>query len=145
MDGTLIALICTAGMMLTIVLGIPFAFLSYRRWLSHKETVAMVEKGLVPMLPETRNGKDALRWGIVIAALGVALCLGLYPLGFVIKGGFPLYFGPWMLIGLIPAFFGMALIVIYLVTHARKAKQAKEQENEVFAGLDDEVKEEDGK
>ena len=36
------------------------------------------------------NGKDTLRWGIVIAAVGLALCVGLYPIGLLPGNTFPL-------------------------------------------------------
>jgi uncharacterized membrane protein len=99
-----------------VVLGVPFLFAAYVRRLKHKETMAMVEKGLLKPSNLEGNGKATLRWGIVVTALGLALCLGLYPLGFWFGGNFPLNFGPWMLMGLLPLFFGLALIVIYLVT-----------------------------
>ena len=57
-------------------------------------------------------------WGIALAALGLALMAGLWPLGFARLGAehpYPLRFGPWMLIGLISLFIGLALLIIYLV------------------------------
>lgn len=125
---TFLSVICGGGLVLVLIAGIAFGYLAYRRRLHHNELMAMVEKGLIEVPPETRNGKDTLRWGIVITAMGAAFCLGLYPLGFVIGGDFPLNFGPWMLIGLVPAFFGLALILIYLFTHDRKAAQEKQAE-----------------
>ncbi|MBN2503377.1 MAG: hypothetical protein JXB38_21555 [Anaerolineales bacterium] len=107
-----------------IFLGVPFGFAAYVRRLRHKEILEMAERGLVKV-PQTRNGKDTLRWGIVITALGIALCLGLYPIGWALNTGFPLEFGPWMLIGLLPTFFGIALIAIYLTT--REKEDAKEE------------------
>ncbi len=69
------------------------------------------------------NGKDTLRWGIAIAAIGMALCLGLYPIGFVAGSSWPLGFGPWMLAGLIPTFFGLALVLIYVLTREDKKSE----------------------
>ena len=105
-----------------VVLGIPFLFAAYARRLKHKETMAMVEKGLLKP-SSLENGKGTLRWGIVVTALGLALCLGLYPLGYWFGGDFPLNFGPWMLMGLLPLFFGLSLIVIYLVTLEKEDKK----------------------
>ncbi len=85
------------------------------RYLNYRENMALAEKGLMP--PEKlRNGKDTLRWGIIITALGLALCIGLLPLGRMVGMNYPLGFGPWMLLGLLPLFFGLALILIHLLT-----------------------------
>jgi hypothetical protein len=91
-----------------------FGFL---RWLRYQETMQLAEKGLVHP-GYGSNGKGTLRWGLAITALGIALSIGLYPIGFLpgISGEFPLNFGPWMLVGLLPMFFGLSLIVIYTLT-----------------------------
>jgi hypothetical protein len=36
---------------------------------------------------------------------------------------FPLNFGPWMIIGLVPTFFGLALIVTYVFTSGSQPKE----------------------
>jgi MFS family permease len=95
-----------------------FGFIALMRYLHYRETVALAEKGLVRG-DQMRggNGKDTLRWGIAITAVGLALCIGLYPLGFIgSRSDFPLGFGPWMLVGLLPMFFGLGLVLIYVVT-----------------------------
>lgn len=103
--------------------GLLFGFIALMRFLSYRETLALAEKGLVR--PDRArgggNGKDTLRWGIAIAGIGMALCVGLYPIGFIGGGSrFPLGFGPWMLAGLIPTFFGLGLILIYVLTREDK-------------------------
>jgi hypothetical protein len=55
-------------------------------------------------------------WGIALAALGLALMIGLWPIGFVTGRSYPLYFGPWMLAGLIPLFIGLGLLITYYLT-----------------------------
>jgi hypothetical protein len=91
------------------------------RWFKHREIMAMVEKGIVPQrydTPPRRNGRALLAWGIVMAALGLALVAGLWPIGFARAGmgsRYPLNFGPWMLMGLIPFAFGLALLIIYFL------------------------------
>jgi hypothetical protein len=91
------------------------------RWFKHREIMAMVEKGIVPQrydTPPRRNGRALLGWGIVMAALGLALVVGLWPIGFARAGmasRYPLNFGPWMLMGLIPFAFGLALLIIYFL------------------------------
>jgi hypothetical protein len=116
---------------LILGLGIPFGFAAFVRQKRHKETLAMIEKGLMEAPKQKSNGKSTLRWGIVISFLGVALSLGLYPLGFVFsqQGTYPLNFGPWMLLGLVPAFFGLSLIVVYYVTQDKTEVENSQEEN----------------
>ena len=92
---------------------IVFGFFAFLRFLKYKETLALAEKGLV--YPERRNGKDSLRWGIVITAVGLALILGLLPVAW--RGMWP-----FLLFGLIPTFFGLALVLIYVLTYEKKPK-----------------------
>lgn len=94
-----------------------FGFILLMRWLGYRETMALAEKGLVRGEARRNGGsKDSLRWGIVITSVGLALCVGLYPIGFVTGSRFLLGMGPWMLAGLLPTFFGLGLILIYVVT-----------------------------
>jgi hypothetical protein len=103
-----------------------FGFIVVMRYLGYRETLALAEKGLVrPDRMRGGNGKDTLRWGIAIAAVGMALCVGLYPIGFLWESRFPLGFGPWMLTGLLPMFFGLGLILIYVLT--REDKKAEKE------------------
>lgn len=116
MVGSVELLVCLGVLVaffLTVVLVLGLRYLSYR------EALALAEKGL--LRPErNRDGKSALRWGILLVALGVALCLGLYPLGAGFSDLYPLGFGPWMLLGLLPLFFGLGLILIYVLTRHKE-------------------------
>lgn len=105
-----------------------FGFILLMRFLAYKETLELAEKGLVK--PQRNgNGKGTLVWGIIIAAVGLALILGLWPLGYGFGGtNFPLGFGPWMLLGLIPTFFGLALILIYVLTREEKKEVSDEKD-----------------
>lgn len=109
------------GLSVAIVFSIPFAFFAFMRYLRYKETITLAERGL--LRPERlRNGRDTLKWGIVITAVGTAFTCGLWPLGFIGNGpDFPLGFGPWMIVGLLPMFFGLALIVIHKVNKSEAA------------------------
>jgi hypothetical protein len=55
---------------------------------------------------------------MVLTALGIALTIGLYPLGLLSNtvSNYPLGLGPWILTGLIPLFLGLSLILIHLLT-----------------------------
>ena len=95
-------------------LAIIFGFLAFMRYMKYKETIALAEKGLAP--PETKSGKALLRWGILITALGFALTVGLYLIGFSSADAYPLHLGPWMLGGFVPLFLGIGLILIHVLT-----------------------------
>jgi len=96
------------------VLIVIFGFLAFMRYINYKETLALAEKGLTR--PEQKERKGLLRWGIVITALGVALSLGLYPIGFASGENYPLHLGPWMLVVFVPLFLGLGLILLNYLT-----------------------------
>jgi hypothetical protein len=96
------------------ILLIIFGFIAFMRYINYKETMGLAEKGL--NRPESKNGKGFLRWGVVIAALGLAFSIGLYPMGFAYGDEFPLHLGPWMLGGFIPLFLGLGLILLHYLT-----------------------------
>jgi hypothetical protein len=112
------------------------------RWFKHREILAMVEKGTLPPqyvgAPRRWRGRILMGWGIALAMLGLALVIGLWPLGFVWMGGenpYPLHFGPWMLIGLIPLFIGLALLIMWFLTRKEDASApevASEEESPVL-------------
>jgi len=103
------------GLCIIPIIAIPFVFFGFLRYLRYRETLALAEKGLLPPT-QSQNGRDTLRWGIVITALGLALTCGLYPIGWAAGGDFLFNFGPWMLVGLIPTAVGLALLIIYRLT-----------------------------
>jgi hypothetical protein len=109
-----------------IVLAMVFAFGLILRFLRYRETLALAERGLIR--PRSGNGHESLRWGLVMTFLGVATMVGVYPLGWVVADGmFPLNFGPWMLLGLVPAAFGLALLTIYALTRHDGARGAESE------------------
>ena len=96
------------------VLLVIFGFLAFLRYLSYRETIVLAEKGLTK--PESTSTNRLLRWGIIIAMLGLALTIGLYFAGFASAAQYPLHLGPWMLGGLIPLFLGLGLILLHYLT-----------------------------
>ena len=95
-------------------LTIIFGFLAFLRYMNYKETIALAEKGLTK--PESKSNKRLLRWGIVVTAIGFALTIGLYTIGFASADNYPLHLGPWMLGGFVPLFLGIGLILIHALT-----------------------------
>jgi hypothetical protein len=104
------------------IIGLLFTLIVIMRYINYRETLALAEKGLVRTQKQS-DGKDTLRWGIAITAVGLALCVGLWPIGFLAGDIYPLGLGPWMLIGIVPTFFGLALILIYLLTYDRQKSE----------------------
>ncbi len=98
------------------ILAIIFGFLAFLRYMNYKETIALAEKGLTRPEKKSGSSKGLLRWGIVVTALGFALSLGLYTIGFDSANNYPLHLGPWMLGGFIPLFLGIGLILVHYLT-----------------------------
>jgi len=97
------------------ILIVIFGFLAFLRFMNYRETLALAEKGLTR--PETKsNNRGFLRWGILITALGFALTLGLYLVGFSSAENYPLHLGPWMLGGFVPLFLGIGLMLVHFLT-----------------------------
>ena len=93
---------------------IIFGFFAFIRYMNYKETIALAEKGL--KRPEQKTRRGFLRWGILITGLGLALSLGLYPIGFSGGEDYPVHFGPWMLGGFVPLFLGLGLVLLHFLT-----------------------------
>src|SRR5438105_15813767 len=89
-----------------IVLAIFLGFIVLLRYIEHKERMALIARGIDPhSLRRPRRSIGLLRAGLITTMVGLALTLGLYPLGFMLPPAFteaPLHFGPWLLPGLIP-------------------------------------------
>ena len=111
-----------------------FLFLSVTlivmRWFRHKETLAMIEKGVMPPrmvkeLTKNRNGKAFLSWGIIVSALGLSMVCLILPL-FAFRGlsrvssseESVLSIGILVLPSLLALFVGVGLIIVYYVTRS---------------------------
>ncbi|MBV8694123.1 MAG: hypothetical protein JO125_03645 [Chloroflexi bacterium] len=100
-----------------MALAIFFAFIVLLRYLHHRERMALITHGMHPnTLGKQRRNVGMLRAGLITAMVGLALTVGLYPLGFMLPptiAATPFHLGPWLLPGLIPLGVGIALIVSY--------------------------------
>lgn len=100
-----------------IALAIFFGFIVLLRYIEHRERMALIARGMDPFsLRRQRRGAGVLRAGLITAMVGLALTIGLYPLGFMLPATIteaPLHFGPWLLPGLIPLGIGSALVIGY--------------------------------
>ena len=102
----------------TIVLG----FAVYSRYLQHKETLALAEKGLLKD-ESVEKGKAIFRWGLIFNALGLILILVMIPFA---------WNNIWVLflLGLLPLAMGVGLLIIFVLMQesplkAKPVKKAK--------------------
>ncbi len=103
-----------------IVLAIFCGFVVLLRYIEHRERMALIARGIDPhALRRQRRGVGVLRAGLIIAMVGLALTIGLYPLGFMLPSSItqaPFHFGPWLVPGLIPLGVGVALVISYYLS-----------------------------
>ena len=115
-----IAEVVVPDAVVALIFFIIFGFATLMRYFRYKETVALAEKGLLRESRQRKN-RNTLRTGVIVTAVGLALSCGLMPIGFLITNSdvssrLPLgFFGPWMVVGLLPVFFGLALIVLHVL------------------------------
>jgi hypothetical protein len=116
-------IIC-AGAILSLL--IFFGFIVLMRYINYKENLVLAEKGYSRPVQEKKRGKGLLIWGILVTATGLALCLGLYPLGLIGNGmAFPFGLGPWMIAGFLPLFIGIGLVLVYILTGNEERKSSE--------------------
>ena len=112
-----------------LVLIVFLSFLTLRRYMEHRERMAMILRGITPpeKQPNTLSRSKlarrtgVLQGGLITAMVGLALTIGLYPIGFLVPPQLtgPDHLGPWMLAGLIPLAVGIALILGHYLTPGR--------------------------
>ena len=117
-----------------IALAIFFGFIVLLRYLYHRERMALISQGFDPnntRKRKQRKNSGILRAGLITGMVGLALTLGLYPVGFFLPTTFssaPFHLGPWLLPGLIPLGVGLALIFSYYLE--QNNQNADEESNE---------------
>ncbi|NLF50185.1 MAG: hypothetical protein GX577_03530 [Leptolinea sp.] len=121
------AIIC-AGAILSLLLF--FGFIVLMRYINFKENLALAEKGFTRPPATKQKRKNILIWGIMVASVGLALCLGLYPLGLSGTGTqYPLGLGPWMIGGFLPLFVGIGLILVYVLSGEEESGRIPQNAN----------------
>ena len=94
-------------------------FIVLLRYIDHRERMALISRGIDPNRPRLkRKGTGVLRAGLIVLMVGLALTVGLYPIGFTLLSSYagPFHVGPWLLPGLIPLGVGCALTISYYLT-----------------------------
>ena len=116
MSSSILAALFAWSLALVTFLG----FIVLLRYIDHRERMALISRGIDPNRPrQKRRGGGVLRAGLIILMVGLALTVGLYPVGFMLPPGYstgPFKAGPWLLPGLIPLGVGCALIISYYLT-----------------------------
>ena len=101
-----------------IVFAAVFGFAAYTRYLQHKETMALAEKGLLPAENPSDRSANILRWGVIFSILGVILALVMVP--FAWNNYWVLF-----LLGFLPLALGLGLTLIYVYTQENPLPQKK--------------------
>jgi hypothetical protein len=114
-----------------VVFAVVFGFAAYTRYLQHKETMALAEKGLLPDENLDKKGLAIQRWGMIFSILGLILIMVMIPFA---------WNNIWILflVGLLPLAFGLGLMVIYVLMQEeikteKPAKETKEPKKEKTA------------
>ena len=117
-----------------IALAIFCGFIVLLRYIEHRERMALISRGIDPnRLRRQRRGVGVLRAGLIIAMVGLALTIGLYPLGFMLPSAItetPLHLGPWLLSGLIPLGVGGALVIGYYLDQGNQPPHPHDSEGD---------------
>lgn len=101
-----------------IVFLVVFGFAAYNRYLQHKETLALAEKGLLPPDNSEDKSKNILRWGMIFSILGAILVLAMVP--FAWNNYWSLF-----LLGLLPLALGLGLALVYVFAQDDPPPQKK--------------------
>lgn len=108
-------------------------FIALLRYIDHRERMALIARGINPHRQRrSRRSVGVLRAGLITGMVGLALTIGLYPLGYMLPPSFtstPLHVGPWLLPGLIPLGVGGALVIsVYLGQDSQPPDDAGKEE-----------------
>lgn len=117
-----------------ILLFILLSFITINRYITYKERVSLAQLGfsideLSRREASQRHGNRGVLWGgVVTAASGLALLLGLATLGT----------GAWLIGGLLPLFVGLGIILIYFLTMGTPPRARTEDSSTVLRQEEDE-------
>jgi hypothetical protein len=125
----------------TLALAIFFGFIVLLRYLQHRERMALISQGINPgTVPKHRRSKGILRAGLITMMVGLALTLGLYPIGFILPSNLastPFHLGPWLLPGLIPFAVGLALTVSYYLEQTTQTQEMDKGRSEKVISINE--------
>ncbi|MEO5673093.1 MAG: DUF6249 domain-containing protein [Chitinophagales bacterium] len=99
------------------------------RYLSNKERMAMIERGMNPGIRRASNTSTSLRWGLIVLGVGIGLLLAFYLDKNVLVHTSPDDGGEFaaLYFGLIGIFGGTGLVISHIIErrYEEKARQTK--------------------
>ncbi len=111
----LLAAICMPIIGLVAILG----FVLLLRYMRLRETSMLLARGeaaeSIVRMRAARPSRVVLFVGIVVAMVGLALSVALYPVGFLVGSPYPYGLGPWMVPGVSTTLIGIALVIWHLL------------------------------
>jgi hypothetical protein len=128
----------TAALAVMMIFGAPMTVWFAVRYMQHRERMEMIKRGMPPPVgpaaqfaraaatyhapsyphDDLESPQRALRKGITVTAIGLALTIGLGSIGFLAYDDGRFHMGPWLLGGLIPLFIGLAQVVVAIISGA---------------------------
>lgn len=125
-----------------LALAIFFGFIVLLRYLQHRERMALISQGINPGTEPKQRSNGMLRAGLITMMVGLALTLGLYPIGFILPPNLastPFHLGPWLLPGLIPFAVGLALTVSYYLEQNSQTQEIDKERSEKVIPLNERI------
>ena len=117
-----------------ILFSVVFGFLGYLRYLRYKETIALAERGLLRPEKVRRRRNPRIMLYIGVMALVVGFCLMLvFLLGALLTETEELI-GLSIVLGCLPALFGLGLTAVYFVSRWDRARFGDDEEEPVPSG-----------
>ena len=111
-----------------LVFAVVFGFAAYTRYLQHKETMVLAEKGLLIEDSPDNKGFSIQRWGMIFSITGLILIMVMIPFA---------WNNIWILflLGLLPLAFGLGLMIIYILMQSdikadKSVKKTKSEKKE---------------
>jgi hypothetical protein len=117
MEGILVPILITLG---------AFAMVFGLRYLSNKENMAMIERGMDPRQQQKPRSRplQTLKWGLILSGIGLGLFIAYYLDNFVLSGNEneAIYFG------LIALFGGLGLVISYVFEKRHEEKEMRQRQ-----------------
>ncbi|HYV95328.1 MAG TPA: DUF6249 domain-containing protein [Chitinophagales bacterium] len=105
-----------------------FAMIFGLRYLSNKERMAMIERGMAPVQPQKRSRPlQTLKWGLIVCGVGLGLLLSFYLTNYVLMTSDEK--APAIYFGLIAIFGGLGLVISYVFERRYEEKEKTNQPN----------------
>lgn len=121
----------------SVLFMIVFGFAGFMRYMKYKETIALAERGL--LRPERkRKQRNSLKIGVLLLVVGTTFGCSLMLVGMAADSPEPAVMG--VILGILPASFGLGLIIVDRINKREGIHDEDENENyEIEIERDDPV------